>query len=318
MVSSYRVKDIKNYVLRELARHEIPPEEARVETDILVEHVFGLKTKDLILNPEIEISEKKLKEFNSLLKKRIDEKIPLQYLTNKAYFMGEEFYVDERVLIPRPETEILVEEVLRLFRSHPEALAEGSNSKEEQKDSSVARLPQNDRNFKIIDIGTGSGCIAIMLAKKLPEAKIFASDISEQALEVAKYNAEKLRVTDKIQFINSDIFDSLDKNEKFDVIVSNPPYIPLSQKESLQEEVQKHEPSFALFVEDEQGVSFYERLIEQSASRLDPLGFVALEIGIHQAENIKTISERNGFNVIKIVKDLSGIERVVVLKLQTF
>ncbi len=283
MAFSSRLKDIKKAAIQELTGSNICLNEARVETLLLIEHVFGLKNKDLLLNPDIEVPENKVKKFNMFIKKRLRKKIPVQYLINTAYFMSEAFYVDKNVLIPRPETEILVEEVIKRAR----------------KDS------------KIIDIGTGSGCIAIMLAKKLPQSEITASDISQNALKIAKINAEKLGVAEKINFIRSDIFKNIDKTEKFDIIVSNPPYIPSGEKESLQAEVLGHEPPLALFVGDKEGISFYKELAQQAASRLNPKGMLAVEVGFAQAGALRKIFELNGFEHIEIIKDMSGIERVV-------
>lgn len=262
-------------------------QEATIETEILLNHVFNVTKKDLILYPEMTLPENKLEAFNSLVKRRIKEKIPLQYLTNKAYFMGEEFYVDENVLIPRPETEILVEEVLKSI---------------------------NETNLKILDIGTGSGCIACMLAKNINEAEVFACDISEKALEVAKFNAKKLEVLNKIKFILSDIFENIDKNLKFDVIVSNPPYISINKKSELQPEVALHEPKQALFVSDEKGISFYERLVFEARSRLAENGILAVEIGINQSFDVAEIFKSNGFKEIDIIKDYAGIDRIVAGK----
>ena len=276
--------NLKQEALQKLINAGIEPNEASIEVDLLLEKVFGFTKKDILLARELNFDSSK---FNSLLEKRINEKIPVQYLISSAYFMGEEFYVDENVLIPRPETEILVEEVIR----HSE---------------------RSEESKKIIDIGTGSGCIAIMLAKKLPNAEITAADISEKALNVAKFNAEKLGVSHRINFIVSDIFQNID--EKFDIIVSNPPYIPLKEKENLQIEVQKHEPPLALFVNDEQGISFYEKLAHQTTQHLTKPGLLAVEIGFSQEKPIKDIFIRSGFKNIEIIKDMSGIERVVTGK----
>ncbi len=278
------IQEIFQNTVKKFVEENIDPAEAKIEVSILVENVFNLTNRDLILNPSLEASDDKLKKFIFLVKKRLDERIPVQYLINKTWFMGEEFYVDENVLIPRPETEILVEEVLKLI----------------------------GEKAQIIDIGTGSGCIAVMLAKKLPSAKITASDISEKALNVAKFNAEKLGVKNKIEFIRSDIFENIDKNEKFDIIVSNPPYISKKEKEALQIEVSGHEPHIALFVEDEAGVSFYEKLVKQAEQRLNLGGFLAVETGFSQAVLVKEIFTRNGFENIQVIKDLSDIERVVL------
>ena len=170
--------------------------------------------------------------------------------------MGQEFYANSDVLIPRSETEILVKETIELTENY------------------------KNKELKIIDIGTGSGCIACTLAMNLENATITASDISKKALKIAQINAKRLKVDDRIIFQHSDILSGID--EKFDIIVSNPPYIPRSEKNNLQIEVSYHEPHLALFVEDEKGVSFYEKLIPQAKSHLNPGGFIAFEMGIEQ------------------------------------
>ncbi len=281
------LKELFNKTVDKFTENSITSSEARYEVYLLIEEVFGLTKKDLVINPYQEVPEDGVKRFNSFVKRRIEDKVPVQYLVNKAYFMGQIFYVNENVLIPRPETEILVEETLKLA----------------------------DDRAKIIDIGSGSGCIAIMLAEKLLQAEVFASDISEKALEVAKFNAEKLGVADRIKFLKSDIFEKIDPSENFDIIISNPPYIPVKEKEHLQIEVVRHEPEMALFTEDDTGVSFYGKLVNQAASRLNTGGFLAVETGIFQAEAVKEIFKNHGFKDIQIIKDLSGIDRVVIGKI---
>ncbi len=278
------LEKIFNKTVDKFIQNGILLNEARCEVYLLIEEVFGQTKKDLFINPSKSFSEDEIEKFNRLVSMRINEKIPVQYLINKAYFMSQAFYVDENVLIPRPETELLVEEVLKL----------------------------PGEKTKIIDIGTGSGCIAIMLAKKLPEADVFASDISENALKIAKINVEKLGVNNRIKFINSNIFEKIDPSEKFDIIVSNPPYISIQEKENLQIEVSGHEPEVALFVEDKTGVSFYEKLAAQSFERLNTGGIIAVEIGIYQSESVQKIFEKNGFANIKVIKDLLGIDRVII------
>ncbi len=280
------LKDLKTFAIKELEKNNIFLNEARIEVELLMEHVFGLKPKDLLLNPEIKIPQKKEQKFTDLIKKRIEKNMPVQYLTNKAYFMNEVFYVDENVLIPRPETEILVEEVLK----------------------------RADKNLKIIDIGTGSGCIAIMLAKNLPNADFTASDISRNALKIAKYNAEKSGTAEKIRFIQSNIFKNFRQDEKFDIIVSNPPYIAIKEKQTLQPEVHKHEPGLALFTDDEDGLSFYKELTGQSFSMLNTGGILAVEVGFSQSEAVSNILKSNNYADIEIIKDLSGVKRVVIGK----
>lgn len=295
---------LRQNAVQTLLKAGIEPQEAKIEVDMLLEYVYGLSKKDILLNDK-EISDSS--EFDALISRRISEKIPVQYLINRAYFMGDEFYVDENVLIPRPETELLVETVIR-------HCVQCLSPSEEIINEGISRLPSlardDDSIIKIIDIGTGSGCIAIMLAKMLPNAQIIAVDISEKALSVARNNAQKLGVSERITFVQSDIFENIEG--KVDVIVSNPPYIPLKDKDSLQIEVQKHEPHLALFVEDNLGVSFYEKLAEQATQRLNKGGILAVEIGFSQGDSVKKIFEKNRFKDIEIIKDMSGIERVII------
>lgn len=284
------LKNVRQNAVSELIRNGISQIEATLEVDILLDHIFGLKRKDIIGYPDTILQENKLAKFYNLISRRVNEKLPVQYLTHKAYFMGYEFYVDENVLIPRPETELLVEEVVNIARSIP------------------------DKKLSIIDIGTGSGCIAGMLAKNL-DSNIVASDISEKALEVAKYNAKNLGLEDRISFRHSDIFSNIE--EKFDIIVSNPPYIPIKERESLQFEVSGHEPHLALFAEDEEGISFYKKLISQSKDHLNKGGYFAVEIGISQSQLIKDVLEHFEFKNIRIIKDFSNIDRVIIAQLNS-
>lgn len=292
------IAQIRRDTIIKLINAGIEQNEAQIETDILILHIFGLSKIDIFTDPDKKISKELLNKLNFNLKRRIEEKIPVQYLINKAIFMGREFYVNENVLIPRPETEILVKEVLKLIGQK--------------------------QNPNIIDIGTGSGCIACMLAilssncnceesiGRCGNPKITASDVSTKALETAKRNARNLGILEKINFIHSDIFANVDQN--FDIIVSNPPYIPAQEKESLQKEVSKHEPNLALFAKDEKGVSFYEELIKQSSSKLNPDGHLALEIGINQSQYIVDILLKNNFSDIKIIKDFADIDRIIIAK----
>lgn len=248
--------------------------QAEAEISLLLD-IIGFSKKDFLLGHDL--SSEHLEKINFLIEKRISEKIPMQYLVGYSYFMGEKFQVDDNVLIPRPETELLVEAVSKLQAK------------------------------KILDIGTGTGCIAIML-QKITGMVVFASDISEKALEVANINATNLGA--KVEFIHSDLFSNI--SGKFDVIVSNPPYIPRSELPNLQVEVALREPHLALFASDEKGIEFYEKIIEQSKNYLNKHGYLAFEVGIDQSKNVSQIFEQNGFCNIQILKDFSGIERILI------
>lgn len=261
----------------------VPLSQAVLEAELLVEFISGYKKKDFILRPDLSLDKEQQDKLDCLMKKRLQDRIPVQYLIGEACFMGEMFDVNSHVLIPRPETELLVEEVIKLAKkmAYP----------------------------KILDIGTGSGAIAIMLKKLAAGCSVVGSDISLFALETAKANAKKLGVD--VGFVCSDLFDEI--SGKFDIIVSNPPYIPQREKKNLSAEV-LNEPSGALFTEDVDGVEFYDKIISQSRFFLEDGGYLFFEIGIHQSMLVRKLFENNGFSDIKIVKDLSKTDRIISAK----
>ena len=217
---------------------------------------------------------------------------PIQYVIGHTEFCGLDFVVNEDVLIPRPETELLVESAVELIRR-----AQGTRHK-----------------AQVLDLCTGSGCVAVSIAHLTKDAfacKIVASDISGGALETARANARRLGVSDSIDFINSDIFDNV--KEKFDIIVSNPPYIARFEFDTLQKEVLK-EPRVALDG-GEDGLDFYRKIIKEAHKYLNPGAHILFEIGFRQAGRIRKIIEDAGnFKVLEIKKDLNGIDRVLISK----
>ena len=220
--------------------------------------------------------------------KTIEPFTPVQYIIGHTEFGGLEIKVNEDVLIPRPETELLVEVAADLAYC----------------------LQHKVQRPQVLDLCTGSGCIAIALTKKLPDCKIVASDISEKALALAGENA-KLNQAEQIEFIKSDLFDNL--KGLFDVVVSNPPYIAELEFSELQEEVLK-EPRVALYG-GEDGLLFYRRIFNTAGKFLNDGGYVAVEIGYGQSKSVKDICEGvKGFKIVDIRKDLSGIDRVIVAK----
>ena len=216
-----------------------------------------------------------------LVYKRIQTGMPLQYLLGFGYFMGEKYYVDENTLIPRPETEILVREAAKLINS----------------------------DCTVLDIGTGTGCIAIGLAK-LTKAKIDAVDISLNALKIAEKNAKLHKVN--CNFFYSDLFSNIKR--KYDMIISNPPYIPMKDISKTENHVKNFEPHAALFTNDEIGVEFYEKITEKSVTFLNKNGYLCFEAGCNQADIISKIFQRKGFTNIEIKKDFDNIERVIIAK----
>ncbi len=260
----------------------VPLSQAVLEAELLVEFISGYKKKDFILHPDLTLNKEQQDKLDSLLEKRLDERLPVQYIIGEACFMGEMFDVNPHVLIPRPETELLVEEVIKSAK--------------------------NMSSPKILDIGTGSGAIAIML-KKLTDCSVVGSDISLPALETAKANAKKLGAD--VEFVCSNLFEEI--SGKFDIIVSNPPYIPQREKENLSAEVLR-EPSGALFTEDADGIEFYDKIISQAMSFLEDGGCLFFELGINQSMPVKSLFENRGFSDIKIVKDLSKTDRIISAK----
>ncbi|MDD3150355.1 MAG: peptide chain release factor N(5)-glutamine methyltransferase, partial [Candidatus Gastranaerophilales bacterium] len=262
------MKKFRKNIIEKLTLNGIELQEAVIEADWIFQKITGISKKDILINPEIAIIKKQKEKIDELVQERILTKKPIQYILKEAFFMGEYFFVDENVLIPRPETEILV-------------------------NKSVEIIKKLNKNPSIVDIGTGSGCISCMIAK-LTGKNIFAVDISEKALKIAKKNAKTIGVKDKITFLKSDILSNV--SNKFDLIISNPPYIPISQKSNLQVEVSMHEPDLALFAYDTDGISFYEKIIKQSKQKLNPNGYIAFETGINQANKVNQFLLSAGFS----------------------
>ena len=255
-------------------------ESPRLTIELLLAHLLKKKRMDLYLEFERELDEPTLAKLREMVRRRVAGE-PLQYITGEADFCGLKFQVDKRVLIPRPETELLVDVV-------------------------VGRSPQ-----KIVDVGTGSGCIAIALAKKLPEAEITALDVSPEALEVARGNASLHQIEKNIRFLESDLLQALPDSFVVEAIVSNPPYIADGELAKLPKEVRDFEPVRALAA-GEDGLKVIQRLVMNARRILSPSGFVALEIGAGQRAAVEEIFGQQGLAVVEVVKDLQGHERVIV------
>ncbi len=266
------IKQIENILIQS----GIEPNEAKVEAKILIKHVFSFSDKDLILNEEFDE-----REIEPLVQFRAQSRKPIQYILGYAHFMGEDFIVNENVLIPRDETEILVRKAIDLINVN--------------------------KYKKVLDIGTGSGCIACIIAKN-SDAQVIGVDISTKALNVALDNSSKMGLYNKAIFRKSNLFSNI--REKFDLIVSNPPYIPITEKDKLQLEV-GFEPMSALFSDDEQGINFYKNIINSASNFLNKNGYLIFELGINQSLLVKELMEMAGFVGIEIEKDLAYIDRVI-------
>ena len=274
------LKEILKYGKEELIKNNI--EDASIIAKELAEYIFKITRAQLIANNDMEFSKDQTYNYINSIKK-ISTGIPIQYITNNQEFMNLNFYVDENVLIPQPDTETLVEEVINEYK---------------------------EKKCEILDLCTGSGAIAISLAKYINESNIVASDISMKALQIAKLNAEKNLVRKKIEFIESDMFNKIYKDD-FDIIVSNPPYIKTKVIEELDKQV-KNEPYIALDGGAD-GLKFYKIIIENAYKYIKNEGKVFLEIGYDQKnELINLFKENNHYENIYSKKDLGGNDRIIV------
>ncbi len=258
----------------------------RLTAEVLLAHSLQKDRMYLYVHFDQPLYEDERAAFRALVKQRV-QGIPTQYLVGTQEFWSLEFKVTPDVLIPRPETEHLVEAAIKLAQDFP--------------------------NPNIVDIGTGSGIIAISLKKELPQATIHAGDLSERAVTIAQHNAATLLDGDNpITFHHGDLFTPL-YGYKFDLIVSNPPYIAAADYAGLAREVKDHEPRLALHA-GEHGLDVYQRLIADAKNYLNPGGYVVVEIGYGQKNDVVGIFEQNGFAIHEVIPDYAGIERVVVAK----
>ena len=279
--------------IRQLRAAEIASDTLAAE--LLLLHATHRERTFLYAHPESELTSEEASNYQSLLDRRASG-VPLQHLTGRQEFWGLTFEVTPDVLIPRPETEHLIEVALdRLALS----------------DLRAGRPNRNDgAGLLIADVGTGSGCIAIALAKELPLARIYAVDVSSAALRVATRNAEMLSVSGHIDFIESNLLERLSGPAIFDLIVSNPPYVGRREAASLAREVRDHEPEIALYG-GEEGYEVYAELVAQSAAHLKPGGLVVLELGHDSLPAVQPLLAAPLWTSVSVTKDLAAIPRVI-------
>lgn len=294
-----QIKELLKEGKIKLIQNEI--DDANFQAKILMQFVLKQSQSFIIANGEKQLGENKIDEYNSYIDKIIEGK-PIQYITNNQEFMKLKFYVDENVLIPQPDTEILVEEVINNCNKGIDERTLKEDSKE-----AISKI-------EILDLCTGSGAIGISLAKFIKNSKVTCTDISMKALQVAKLNAEKNLVHKNMEFILSDLFENL-KERRFDIIVSNPPYIKTEVIGALQKPVQ-NEPHLALDG-GEDGLNFYKKIIKDASKFLKPNGKIYLEIGYDQKEDvIKLLENTNQYEGIKCIQDLVGNDRVIIAKMR--
>lgn len=259
-----------------------------LDCQLILAKVLNYDRVSILINRNKEVDDSKINEFYKLIDLR-KNKMPVKYITEEAEFMGISFYIKQGVLIPRPDTEILVEEVLNKIK--------------------------NKTDVSICDVCCGSGVIGLSISKISETSKVICSDISETAKEVTTRNIEILSLNDRASFIKSDLLQfAISNNQKFDIVVSNPPYIRTDVIPTLMEDVKNYEPYIALWG-GEDGLDFYKNITKQSLKVLKDGGILAFEIGYDQAKDVKAILEANGFQNIKIIKDLAGLDRVVTASL---
>ncbi|WP_396177070.1 peptide chain release factor N(5)-glutamine methyltransferase [Flavobacterium sp.] len=266
---------------------------------LILEEKHQMKRIDLALDPDFAFSEKEIQEWNLILA-QLKKEIPIQYILGTTAFFGLNFNVNENVLIPRPETEELVDWIIENLKIE----AWTDEKMEGFKDRGVERR----RDVKILDIGTGSGCIAISLAKNIPNARVFAIDVSARALEVAKKNAEMNEVS--VTFLEKNILETEDLLAQFDLIVSNPPYVRNLEKEEIKKNVLDNEPHLALFVDDLDALIFYRKIALLATKNLSFGGQLFFEINQYLGKEMIDLLNQLGFQNVKLRKDIYGNDRM--------
>jgi len=292
---STKIKDYRTHFIQELSPiYDIG--EAESFFYLILEEKQKLKRIDLALNPDLAFSNDEIQLWNSILE-QLKKEIPVQYLLGKTSFYGLEFEVNENVLIPRPETEELVEWIIQSQKLSFDSAQDDSGK------------------IKILDIGTGSGCIAISLAKNIPNAQVFAIDVSEKALATAQKNAEINEVN--VTFISKNILEVVTLSavegleQQFDVIVSNPPYVRELEKQEIKKNVLDNEPHLALFVEDNDALIFYRKIAELAQKNLSPNGQMFFEINQYLGKEMIDLLEKMGFKNVELRKDIYGNDRMI-------
>ncbi len=265
---------------------------------LILEEKQKLKRIDLALNPHLTLSKEETAFWNLILD-QLKCEIPIQYILGTTSFYGLEFEVNENVLIPRPETEELVEWIIQSWKLEVRS----------------QKLEEGNQKIKILDIGTGSGCIAVSLAKNIPNSKVFAIDVSEKALATAQKNALKNQV--EVNFIKVDILKTDDLLEQFDIIVSNPPYVRELEKQEIKKNVLDNEPHLALFVKDNDALVFYRKIAELAQKNLAVDGQLYFEINQYLAKETVDLLEKMNFKNIELRKDIYGNDRMIKAELRS-
>ena len=280
------IKILKTHFFSELQTIQ---EDSEIESFffILTEFLHNLKRIDVSLHPDFQVSESDLEKWNTIISELKTEK-PIQYITGESWFYGLRFEVNENTLIPRPETEELVEWI-------------------------IDGLKVNGNGQRVLDIGTGSGCIPIALKKEIPYADVSAIDVSEKALEMARKNALDNQV--EVKFLYKNILETASLHEKYDIIVSNPPYVRNLEKQEINRNVLEYEPHLALFVDDTDALLFYRKISQLALISLTPNGKLFFEINQYLGKETIELLEQLGFKNIELRKDFAGNDRMICCSL---
>jgi len=291
IMKEWRVAEALRWAADFLEFHRVP--DPHIDAGVLLAYALGWERKELFIHPERVLSGVEMERFRRMIDRRARRE-PVQYIVGEVEFLGRRFKVDRDVLIPRPETELLVEEAI-------------DSLEKEDRDG-------GERGITVLDLCTGSGCIAVSIAREIPYSRVYAVDISEGALEVARENAERHGVGDRIIFLPGDLFEGIEHlglEGEIDLVISNPPYVSKKDIETLQPEVKEYEPLQALYG-GEDGLDFYRKIIEESPFYLAHDGFLILEIGYDQSDNVVRLLEEEGsYRWIEVKKDLAGIDRII-------
>ena len=262
----------------------------RLDAEVLLAHVLGVSRPDLLARLYDPLPANARTTFTDLINRRLRRE-PVAYLTNHKEFYGLDFFVDHRVLIPRPETELLVERAITLRNTQ-------------------YAVPHSQPH--ILDVGTGSGCIAVVLATHLPQAEVFATDISPEALEIARINIQRHAVEDRVHVIRSDLLDDLEPDLRFDIIVANLPYVAEPELAQLPPDVRDYEPVQPALAAGPDGLNLIRRLLTQAPARLRRGGAILLEIGAEQGAAVSTLARRHFPSAeVRVLQDLAGLDRAV-------
>ena len=291
--SEKQLKSLLDKSISYLEKNNI--DESKLIAEIVFSHVLNVDRMMLFTKYRDEIENEKIEKIRYFIQKIGREKFPVQYLLNEQEFYGRKFYVDKGVLIPRQDTEVLVEKMIEILKNN------------------ILKNKNLEKNLKfhpkILDIGVGSGIIGITAALEIKDSYVLGVDISEKALETAEKNKELLKVPN-IKFLKSNLFENIEFKQ-FDMIVSNPPYISLNEAGIMSDDTLLHEPSEALFAEND-GLYFYYEICQKASDYLADFGYLLFEIGYKQGKNVAEIMTSSGFKNVEVIKDLAGLDRVVV------